>query len=112
MSRSVNLVITRLLLQRRVSVMSSFKNSTGGNFLCNEPKYDFLQDLGIEKCNKGVYNGKWSGNGKVTIIKQKLIKFNIKALCFFLCFIYPLLLKNNYSLKTHIISNLLTLLLQ
>uniref|UniRef100_A0A224XLS1 aldehyde dehydrogenase (NAD(+)) n=1 Tax=Panstrongylus lignarius TaxID=156445 RepID=A0A224XLS1_9HEMI len=65
MSRTVNLVISRLLLHRRVSVMSTFSCSTSGKFLCNDPKYDFLQDLGIEKCNNGVYNGKWSGNGKV-----------------------------------------------
>ncbi|XP_070492872.1 putative aldehyde dehydrogenase family 7 member A1 homolog isoform X1 [Chironomus tepperi] len=35
-------------------------------YLIDDPKFSFLKDLGIERVNKGVYNGEWSGNGEVT----------------------------------------------
>lgn len=35
------------------------------SYLIDDPKYAFLKDLGLEKSNKGVYNGKWFGNGEV-----------------------------------------------
>lgn len=34
-------------------------------YLIDDPKYSFLRELGLEKVNIGVYNGKWSANGKV-----------------------------------------------
>ena len=36
------------------------------SFLIDEPKYAFLKELGIEKRNHGVYNGKWGGSGEVS----------------------------------------------
>ncbi|KAL1132164.1 hypothetical protein AAG570_010121 [Ranatra chinensis] len=33
-------------------------------FLIEDPKYSFLKELGLSKCNDGVYNGKWSGKGQ------------------------------------------------
>lgn len=37
--------------------------STG--FLIDDAKYSFLKELGLEKRNQGVYNGRWIGNGKI-----------------------------------------------
>lgn len=34
-------------------------------YLVEDPKYSFLKDLGIEKTNAGVYNGKWMGSGPI-----------------------------------------------
>ena len=34
-------------------------------FLVEDPKYAFLKDLGLDKTNKGVYNGTWFGSGEV-----------------------------------------------
>lgn len=35
-------------------------------YLIDDPKYSFLSELGLEKVNSGVYNGKWTANGKIT----------------------------------------------
>ena len=34
-------------------------------YLIDEPKYSFLKDLGLDKVNDGVYNGRWFGSGEV-----------------------------------------------
>jgi len=36
-------------------------------FLIDEPKYSFLKELGLDKVNTGVFDGKWSASGKVDI---------------------------------------------
>lgn len=38
---------------------------SSSSFLINQPKYAFLKELGLEENNKGVFNGKWFGNGEV-----------------------------------------------
>lgn len=42
-------------------------------YLIEDPKYSFLKDLGLEKKNVGVFNGKWNANGQVcdTFLKYK-----------------------------------------
>lgn len=35
------------------------------SYLVENPKYSFLKDLGIERTNNGVYNGKWTGSGEI-----------------------------------------------
>lgn len=35
------------------------------SYLVDDPKYSFLKDLGLERTNSGVYNGKWIGSGEV-----------------------------------------------
>lgn len=35
------------------------------SYLIDDPKYAFLKDLGLERCNNGVYNGRWTGSGEV-----------------------------------------------
>jgi hypothetical protein len=41
-------------------------------FLVEEPKYAFLKELGLEKRNAGVYNGKWGGSGEVSHLPKRL----------------------------------------
>merc|ERR1719495_309121 len=48
-------ITTRTLLCRGMS----------SGFLVNEPKYDFLKDLGIKEQNSGVFDGQWKGSGEV-----------------------------------------------
>ncbi|XP_066997946.2 alpha-aminoadipic semialdehyde dehydrogenase [Anabrus simplex] len=51
--------VNRLISAQFRRMMSSAK------FLIEDPKYSFLQDLGLEKINAGVYNGKWTASGEV-----------------------------------------------
>lgn len=39
--------------------------SSKAAYLIDDPKYSFLKDLGLERTNNGVYNGKWTGSGPV-----------------------------------------------
>ena len=49
------------------------------SFLIEDQKYAFLKDLGLDKTNKGVYNGQWFGSGEVIslILKFFKVKFAI-----------------------------------
>ncbi|XP_005094317.1 alpha-aminoadipic semialdehyde dehydrogenase [Aplysia californica] len=38
--------------------------SAMANFLVDDPKYSWLQELGLSSKNQGVYNGKWCGSGE------------------------------------------------
>lgn len=42
---------------------TTFQNQSN-DYLINSSEYSFLKDIGLEKTNKSVYNGKWSGNGE------------------------------------------------
>ncbi len=50
---------------KKFKLINAIHSRTMASFLVDEPKYAFLKDLGIEKSNKGVYNGKWGGSGEV-----------------------------------------------
>lgn len=39
--------------------------SSSATYLVDDPKFSFLKDLGLEKTNSGVFNGKWIGSGPV-----------------------------------------------
>jgi len=41
-----------------------FRGMSSG-FLVNQPKYQFLKDLGIQEKNLGVFDGQWKGSGEV-----------------------------------------------
>ena len=56
----------QLFNMSRSCTMSS---DSGGKFLIEEEKYGFLKELGLDKVNKGVYNGKWFGSGEVSLKK-------------------------------------------
>ncbi|XP_041976974.1 putative aldehyde dehydrogenase family 7 member A1 homolog [Aricia agestis] len=51
--RSVHLLRLRVPMARSAS------------YLIDDPKYSFLKDLGLEKTNVGVFNGKWEANGQI-----------------------------------------------
>lgn len=54
-----------LPLFRRFSQITNVR--FGSSFLIDRPEYTFLKDLGLERQNQGVFNGKsWSGSGVVT----------------------------------------------
>lgn len=40
------------------------------SYLIDDPKYSFLKDLGLERSNDGVYNGKWTGSGDIVESKD------------------------------------------
>merc|ERR1712088_555350 len=44
---------------------SNFRARNMSSYLINEPKYDFLKELGLAETNLGVYNGKWTGSGEL-----------------------------------------------
>ncbi|CAH2086195.1 unnamed protein product [Euphydryas editha] len=52
--RSIITLRLRLPMARNVS-----------SYLIDDPKYSFLKDLGLDKKNDGVFNGKWEANGQV-----------------------------------------------
>ncbi|VVC96924.1 unnamed protein product [Leptidea sinapis] len=52
----------RVVLTRNKGVQMSRQASS---YLIDDPKYSFLKDLGLEKTNTGVFNGKWQANGQI-----------------------------------------------
>lgn len=38
---------------------------SSGRYLIDNENFSFLKDLGLERVNKGVYSGEWSGNGEI-----------------------------------------------
>jgi len=44
--------------------LATQQRMTMATFLVEDPKYAFLKDLGLDKTNKGVYNGTWFGSGE------------------------------------------------
>lgn len=45
----------------------NFSLRKSSSFLINDNKYSFLKTLGLNEVNAGVYDGKWSANGNVSI---------------------------------------------
>ena len=56
------------------------RSMSSGSYLIEQEKYSFLKELGLNKENKGVFDGKWSGSGDVSLKK-----------CLFILHIYRLL---------------------
>ncbi|CAG0886283.1 unnamed protein product [Darwinula stevensoni] len=50
--------------RRHDGLLFALRSMSG--YLIEEPKYSFLKELGIQKSNLGVFNGKWTGSGEVT----------------------------------------------
>ncbi|XP_032513379.2 putative aldehyde dehydrogenase family 7 member A1 homolog [Danaus plexippus] len=52
------------LLQRVVGLRFKYVMArNASSYLIEDPKYSFLKDLGLDKKNVGVFNGKWEANG-------------------------------------------------
>ena len=54
-----------LLRSNRSKLVSLY--STMSRLLIEEPKYSWLQQLGLKSDNPGVFCGTWSGNGQVGV---------------------------------------------
>ncbi|XP_014246459.1 alpha-aminoadipic semialdehyde dehydrogenase [Cimex lectularius] len=63
MSRSIG-ILQKYLTSSTSSVLR-VRSYTSGKFLVEDPKYKFLEELGLTKTNLGVYNGSWSGSGEL-----------------------------------------------
>jgi len=70
-----------LLAFRRVGVVSLLRSnpskftrfySTMSHLLIEEPKYSWLQELGLKADNPGVFCGAWSGQGQVNTDRRAL----------------------------------------
>jgi len=61
-------LVRRIITRKGVTLIKQQQYRTmASGYLIDDPKYSFLKDLGLEKTNCGVYNGKWSGSGPVNI---------------------------------------------
>lgn len=45
--------------------LSHFRAMSASRYLVDDANFSFLKELGLERINKGVYSGEWSGNGEV-----------------------------------------------
>jgi len=52
------------LATRTMPCRTMYRGMSSG-FLVNQPKYEFLKDLGIKEQNLGVFDGQWKGSGEV-----------------------------------------------
>lgn len=52
--------------KRLNSFLNYSRMMSSSRYLIDDPKFSFLKELGIERLNKGVYNGEWFGNGEIT----------------------------------------------
>lgn len=57
-------VLCRTVFSLRL-VVPMARNSS--SYLIEDPKYSFLKELGLDKKNVGVFNGKWQANGQVRL---------------------------------------------
>lgn len=74
------LMFIRSLFRESVRSLSAGWTSfrlMSSNYLINQPKYkSFLQRLGLEEENLGVYDGQWFANGQVTKRERKTNEFS------------------------------------
>lgn len=56
---------SKLLISAR-SIVLARTMSSKADFLINNKKYSFLNELGLRDTNFGVYDGKWKGSGRVS----------------------------------------------
>ena len=55
------------------------------DYLVNDQKYSFLQELGLKATNFGVYDGAWRGSGEVSagiFVDRRLFVGDKSAICF------------------------------
>jgi len=55
----------RSLQFRQCLSRTLYRGFASGNLLINQPKYEFLKELGIQEHNLGVFDGQWKGSGEV-----------------------------------------------
>lgn len=60
-----SLLVSSVRSLTRNFTLKFHQSSAMSSYLIDDPKYSFLKDLGLERINNGVYNGKWTGSGEV-----------------------------------------------
>lgn len=82
MTRLISLARTLLNQGTSTANRSYLISRMASGYLVDNSKFSFLKDLGLEKCNNGVYNGEWSGSGPVcTSEKIQNLNFNSIEYC-------------------------------
>lgn len=56
-------ILIRGLIKSKVCIPTI--RAMSSTYLVDDPKFSFLKDLGIERVNHGVFNGKWGGSGSI-----------------------------------------------
>lgn len=51
---------------KRINSIFYCSRMMSSRYLIDDTNFSFLKDLGLERFNKGVYNGEWSGSGEIT----------------------------------------------
>ena len=63
--------MNKLLFSRQSNHQLTYKiflrMASSSNYLISEPKYAFLKQLGLSETNDGVFNGRWFGDGTVSL---------------------------------------------
>lgn len=79
MTRLISLARTLLNQGTSTANRTNLISRMASGYLVENPKFSFLKDLGLEKCNYGVYNGEWSGSGPVCI-SEKIQNLNSNSI--------------------------------
>ena len=58
-------LILRSSIRVKAFNLCNFRAMSSGKYLVENTDFSFLKDLGLQRINKGVYNGEWYGNGEV-----------------------------------------------
>lgn len=61
----ISLIRSAAVLNRVTVTSGILRAMSSTSYLVEQEKFGFLKDLGLQKINKGVYNGEWTGNGEV-----------------------------------------------
>lgn len=60
--------LTNSLRISKNSIINYRMMTTSSKYLVEETKYNFLQNLGIERTNIGVFTNDWKAHGKVSVV--------------------------------------------
>jgi aldehyde dehydrogenase family 7 member A1 len=58
----------RTVIRRSVKasfLLNNFRRMSSARYLIDDSNFTFLKDLGLERVNKGVFNGEWISNGEI-----------------------------------------------
>lgn len=56
--------VLRSAIKVKTLRLCHFRAMSSGRFLIDDANFSFLKELGLERVNKGVYNGEWVGSGE------------------------------------------------
>ena len=64
-------IVEKTVRLPRICLSRAPLSSESGKYLVSQQKYSWLQDLGLNEENQGVFKGKWDASGDVS---QSLLK--------------------------------------